>query len=131
MKKFIFLITLFTIGLTVSAQDNNLDSVKLVTYQIDTTGYTHTGLEIPEPFYITITEFALERNNGFYYTATSMTYTDTANVMTVHNKDFNYSKRYYIPASALSTFTPVQIFNNTVRLDLKNIYGANNVTKLN
>lgn len=128
MKKLFLLLALITLGLTSNAQ-TNLDSVALVTYQIDTTGLSN-GLIIPSPFYISVTGFDLNRDGGFYYVSSSQTYIDTSNVNNIANDDLSYSKRFYVTGSQLNTFTPIQIFNNTVKLDLENIYGAANVSKL-
>lgn len=124
MKKLLFALVLFAASLTASAQS------ELVTYEIDTTGISN-GLIIPAPFYVTVTEFSLTKTEGsFQYISYVQTYQDTANVLNIKNDNVSSSKAYPITGSQLNTLTPVVIFNNTVKLDLENIYGASNVTKL-
>jgi len=129
MKK-IILVLLLVVGFCFNSKaGHNLDSTALITYQIDTTGLSN-GLIIPDPFYITITGFDLNREGSFYFVASSQTYTDTLDVVNIKNDDFSYSKRFYVQQSDLTTMTILQLFNATVKQALQDIYGANNVSVL-
>lgn len=128
MKKLALILAIIAFGFTSNAQ-SNLDSIELVTYQIDTIGNSK-GLIIPPGFYITITNFGLERIGGFYYVSTSFTYLDRKNVVSVYNDDFPNGMKFTIKKSALGTYTLVQIFENTVKKYLEDTYGVDNVTKL-
>ncbi len=128
MKKLLFILVLFAASLTASAQ-NNFDSTALVTYQIDVSGSSDL-LQIPDTFYISITGFNLERDGGYYYIVTSQTYMDSENVRNIRNDDFLSGAKFPVTKSQLATYTPIQIFTNTVKERLNDVYGASNVTKL-
>lgn len=128
MKKLLLLLAFITLGLNFNAQ-SNLDSAALITYQIDTLG-SSDGLVIPSGFYISITGFNLQKDGGYYYVATIQTYLNTEEVRNIKNDSFKNGKRFYIEPSDL-TISPILIFRNTVKAYLDNIYGADNVTKLN
>jgi len=124
MKKLLFLLLLIAVGYSAQAQD------ELITYKIDTTGYSE-GLIIPSPFYITVTEFSLVKaGEDFNYISYTKTFTDTLNVRNLRNDSLSSAKRYSVTLSNLQSFTPIVIFNNTVKQNLKDIYGASNVSIL-
>lgn len=129
MKKLVLVLSIIALGFTSNAQIS-LDSTALVTYQISTTGYS-VGLIIPDTFYISVMSFDLQRNGGYHYVSTTQTYLDTFRVVTIHNDSLFYSKNYPVTKSQLNNYTPIQMFQNTVKLDLDNIYGSENVAKLN
>ena len=135
MKKLLVVLSIVLLGVisfnlleSYTPQDG---SIPIVTYKIDTTGYSN-GLEIPAPFYFCINSLCAEIDptTGFNLYSYSYNLSDTINEIKILNDSIPSLKKYPMSITDVDTMTLDQMVESYIKKNLEDIYGVNNISKI-
>ncbi len=132
MKK---LILVSAIGLMMlpnfKAQTDVGSSIPMVTYQIDTVSYSH-GLQVPSGWYFSVNSLTAEidSSKGFLLQSYTVNSLDINRNTKVSNDSIPNMKVYQMSLEHVETLTLNEMVIEYVKKNLDEIYGVNNVTKL-
>jgi len=125
MKKLFLILALFAFAFNATAQ-----TTPIVTYKISTTGYSN-GLTIPSPFYFSVNTLGAEIGaTGFSLYSYSVNTTDSAGTVKVVNDSISQLKIYPISVAEVDTMTLDQMIESRVKQNLIDVYGSENVSKV-
>lgn len=132
MKKLIFIL-LIAIGfsLDLNAQTPSGVSAPIVTYKIDTTGYSN-GLTINQPFYIFVNSLTAEIDTavGFMLLSYTKTTTDSLGINKVVNDSLPSFKIYPMSIPDVDTLTLDGMVEKYIKQNLIDVYNSTNVIEL-
>ena len=132
MKKLILVSAILLIILpNFKAQTGVGVSVPMVTYQIDTISYSH-GLQVPSGWYFSVNSLTAEidSSQGFLLQSYTINSLDINRNTKVSNDSIPNMKVYQMSLEHVETLTLGEMVEEYVKKNLEEIYGVNNVIKL-
>jgi hypothetical protein len=132
MKKIILVSAILLIILpNFKSQTNVGVSVPMVTYQIDTNSYSH-GLQVPSGWYFSVNSLTAEidSSQGFLLQSYTINSLDINRNTKVSNDSIPNMKVYQMSLEHVETLTLGEMVEEYVKKNLEEIYGVNNVIKL-
>jgi len=132
MKKLILMFAVaFGILFSANAQTPSGVSAPIVTYKIDTTGYSN-GLTITDPFFVAVNSLTAEIDTavGFMLLSYTITSTDSLQINKIANDSIPSFKIYPMTVAEVDTMTLDEMVESRIKQNLIDVYKSNNVSKV-